>query len=137
MQSFRELLILSHYMKQLLQGFWSLLQYLASQVPLYLNLSLDAIGAGQTTIVYKIPLSKYFCSAENLETAFVVSDVQVPCQQQNCCGSPQNPHNIHSFTEHSASDFLMGIYKKKKVRKNNILHELFTCKKVSKWFFVS
>ena len=51
---------------------------------LSLNLPLDAIGAGQTTMVYKITIimwSRRFHSEVNLKPAFVVSDLLVPCHR--------------------------------------------------------
>ena len=39
------------------------------------------------TLVYNIMLSRRFCSQVNLKPAFVVSDLKVSGQQQNCCGS--------------------------------------------------
>ena len=76
-----------------------------------LDLPLDTSGAGQDTnhtMVYKIMLSWWFSSQVNLKPAFLVSDLQVSCHQQNCCGflglCPQTPLNITSFMEHLTSD---------------------------------
>ena len=60
--------------------------YSTQLLPLYLDLPLAVFGAGQDTMVYKIMLSKWFCSLVNLKPAFVVLDLSVPCHQQNCCG---------------------------------------------------
>ena len=51
--------------------------------PFTLNSLWMPFSAGQDTMVYKIMLSKRFCSQVNLKLAFVVSDLQVPCIQQN------------------------------------------------------
>ena len=83
-----------------------MLQYLAS-VPLN-YLPMDAIGAGQDTLAYKIILSIKFFSRVNLKPAFVVTDLQMPGHQQNCYGfwglRLQTPLNFNSFTESSTSD---------------------------------
>ena len=42
--------------------------------PFYLDLLLDAVGAGQDTMVYKIMLFR-FCSQVNLKHAFVEPDL--------------------------------------------------------------
>ena len=60
-------------MKQLLQIFEAC--YSTQLLSLYFDLSLDAIGAGQDAMDYKIMLTRLFCSQVNLKPVFVVSDL--------------------------------------------------------------
>ena len=130
-QSLRELLVLSLFVKELLQGIWSLRQYPAS-VPLPWSLSLNATGTGQDTMVDKVMLSKWFCSQVNLKLVSVVSDLRVPCHKQNSFsfwGLCPRRLNINSFTGHSTSDFWMEkeLEKKKRSEKLKKINRQLIC----------
>ena len=63
----------------------------------------------------------------------MVSDLQVPCHQQNCLRVLRAPLNINRITEQSKPCFQIGISEKKKKQSKQTIQicERLTCKKVS------